>query len=499
MPKPINSNKFQDILNKYKANGLTKVSEFLDSIAMRSERSALAYSFALEHFNRFVQHRYSSSSSSNGSTKEKYNAQIILEPLKRQEIDVYALLNNYISYLRNDTINGHDLSAQSIKLYVSALRSYLAFYDIELTNTKFKNKIKMPRIYHEDEEAIDANDIRDILNHCNNRRLKAYLFVLASGGMRSVEALAIRLRDFDFSTNPTQVRIRKEYAKTGRERRIFISDEATKYVKQWINWKYRDRNAEHKYLKNRIRNDDDLVFAISNTNNPRGLYFKVLVEFQKVLEAANLTSRKEDGVYKRRKVTFHSFRRFVKTTIANQSSSDFSEWFLGHNMSSYYTNKSDELRRIYKENCMKYLTFLDYPTLEATGRSYEAKFKEKDREIVELNRQIAELKSKYDSLEKQYIDDIRYGTNIAKQTTQKAKQATQQTRQIIPYLYTLKESLESLRDISANLKNVEWQMTDKQKFEYLLNSMIKSFSKAAEAEVLPTNGTSTTTEDQDNG
>ena len=138
---------------------------------------------------------------------------------------------------------------------------------------------------------------------------------------------------------------------------------------------------------------------------------------------------------------------------------------------------------------MKYLTFLDYPTLEATGRSYEAKFKEKDREIVELNRQIAELKSKYDSVEKQYIDDIRYGTNIAKQTTQK----------IIPYLYTLKESLESLRDISANLKNVEGQMTDKQKFEYLLNSMIKSFSKAAEAEVLPTNGTSTTTEDQDNG
>jgi hypothetical protein len=78
-----------------------------------------------------------------------------------------------------------------------------------------------------------------------------------------------------------------------------------------------------------------------------------------------LTSRKEDGVYKRRKVTFHSFRRFVKTTITNQTRNDaYSEWFLGHTKSPYYTNKPDELRRIYKEDCMKYVTFLDYPTAE---------------------------------------------------------------------------------------------------------------------------------------
>jgi hypothetical protein len=38
---------------------------------------------------------------------------------------------------------------------------------------------------------------------------------------------------------------------------------------------------------------------------------------------------------------------------------------------------------------MKYLTFLDYPTLEATGANYEAKLKEKDREIAHLREQIA--------------------------------------------------------------------------------------------------------------
>jgi hypothetical protein len=33
---------------------------------------------------------------------------------------------------------------------------------------------------------------------------------------------------------------------------------------------------------------------------------------------------------------------------------------------------------------MKYLTFLDYATLEATGKSIEAKLQEKDREIYSI-------------------------------------------------------------------------------------------------------------------
>ena len=40
---------------------------------------------------------------------------------------------------------------------------------------------------------------KNYINHCSNRRLKAYLLVLASGGMRAIEALTIRECDIDFS------------------------------------------------------------------------------------------------------------------------------------------------------------------------------------------------------------------------------------------------------------------------------------------------------------
>jgi hypothetical protein len=75
--------------------------------------------------------------------------------------------------------------------------------------------------------------------NCHNRRLKAYLLVLASAGTRALETCAIRLRDIDFSTRPTKIHIRKEYAKTRVSRDIYISDESTKYLKDWICFKYR--------------------------------------------------------------------------------------------------------------------------------------------------------------------------------------------------------------------------------------------------------------------
>jgi integrase len=220
--KHTTTDKFVELINKFEDRGLHKPSQFLQNIARRSKHSAISYSSGLEHMNRFIEKdpRYSNYN----------NIENILEPLDSGKIDRYRLINDYVSYLQNDSINGHDLTPLSIKAYVVAVRSYLGFYDIETTPSKFKNKVKMPVIFHEDEEAIDANDIREILQHCNNRRLKAYLLVLASGGMRAVEALAIREADLNLSVSPAEVRIRKEYAKTRRERRIFISDEAAKYL-----------------------------------------------------------------------------------------------------------------------------------------------------------------------------------------------------------------------------------------------------------------------------
>jgi integrase len=340
------------------------------------ERNSLSsrytYENGLVHFHAFLSQKYSN-----------YNPETILEPLLEDKINRYEVLDRFIGYLQQ-----FNLTPSSIKLYVASIRSYFAFNDVDVIPSKFKRKVKMPKLYREDEEPLDASDIRKILLNCNNRRLKAYLLLLATGGIRAAEGLAVRLCDIDFSVNPTKMHIRKEFAKTRTARDIYISDEATYYLKQWIDWKYRDKGR----YGSKVRSQNDLIFSIYNTKgvpSPRMLYAKILREFQKLLTIVGMDERKGEGIQERRKITLHSFRRFVKTVISDQVNQDFSEWFLGHNKSPYYTKKEPERREIYATKCMKYLTFLDYTTLEARGKNIEAKLSEKDSEI-------AGLKEKYE-------------------------------------------------------------------------------------------------------
>lgn len=107
---------------------------------------------------------------------------------------------------------------------MAAIRGYLGYYDIDIIEQKFKNKVTMPKNRKEDERPLDSADIRQIILAITNRRLRAYCLVLASGGMRAVEALAIQLKNIDFSRQPTKIYMKDQYSKNRLPREIYISD-----------------------------------------------------------------------------------------------------------------------------------------------------------------------------------------------------------------------------------------------------------------------------------
>jgi integrase len=366
------------LLTRHRIEAFPKVKTFLDSIERNSRKTRSLYHLGLASFQSFLDTTKSTSTSTSNLV---LTLETILQPLAKNEIDLYELLDKFVSYLM--TLSNR-LSVNSMKVYLSAVRSYLGYYDIDVIPSKFRRRVKMPKLYREDEEPLDVADIRKILLACNNRRLKSYLLVLASGGMRAIEALAIRLNDIDFSVTPTKIHIRKEFAKTRVARDIYISDEASQYLQQWIDWKYRDKGSEW----TKSKNPNDLVFAvysIENKPNPNHVYVRIMTEFEKLLTIANMDKRK-DGM-NRRKITLHSFRRHAKSVISNQVNQDYSEWFLGHSKLPYYTLKEPERREIYATKVMHYLTFLDYSALESTGKSIEAKLIEREREIFMLKQE----------------------------------------------------------------------------------------------------------------
>ncbi len=378
-----------------------KVRTFLESIARNSKSSKNTYEMGLKHFQYFltqncsnIDTKYNSKNSSNNNKivyhkKEEederyYNVETILDPLQDGIINVYELIDAFVSYLlRIRQQDGSPIAATSITLYVYSVRSYFQYFDIDINPAKFRRKVRLPKVAREDEEPLDANDIRKLLLACSNRRLKAYILVLASGGMRATEGLAIRNQDIDFTVSPTKIHIRKEYAKTRVARDIYISDEATSYLKQWLSWKFR----EDRVIKNSKRlgstpMPDDLVFSPFRGSDPKSMYQKMIVEFRRLLSIAGIDARKE--ISRRRKYTPHSLRRFAKSVISDTANQDYSEWFLGHKKSPYYIKKEYELREIYRTKCMLHLTFLDYTTSDSISKDIEARLEEKDRLIATL-------------------------------------------------------------------------------------------------------------------
>jgi integrase len=184
---------------------LPRVRTFLDSVGRNSIKTRKAYELGLKMLHRFlIQSSYSN-----------YNIESIIEALQEGKVNPYELIDGLVSYLVSvRQVNNAPLTPTSIALRVYAVRSYLQYYDIDINPSKFRRRVRLPKLAREDEQAIDASDIRKILLACNNLRLKAYLLVLASGGMRALEALAIRNKDLDFTVSPTKVHIRKEYTKT---------------------------------------------------------------------------------------------------------------------------------------------------------------------------------------------------------------------------------------------------------------------------------------------
>ena len=97
-----------------------------------------------------------------------------------------------------------------------------------------------------------------------------YVMGAAAVMMRAGEALGIRIKDINFSTSPTKVHIRKEFSKTRVARNIYVSDEATKYLKDWISWKYRVRKRQEvvrdDIKKQVVVRDDDIIFQVQKNS-----------------------------------------------------------------------------------------------------------------------------------------------------------------------------------------------------------------------------------------
>jgi len=353
------------------------LSKYIKSISMMNSASAREYRFRLRGFGNFIAVEY------------KITLDDLIMTIKDGPLDPYDVLSSYISYLQTR----NNISALSLKQRVTTAKNFLEYFDVEISPRKFKIKVKLPKIVRNDIQALTKEDITNILNACSDIRLKTYVMLLAATGMRASEALSIRLVDCELSNNPPRLLIRGEYTKTKVSRFVFLTQELIRQLSLWLEYKHRTRRICFKgenngktriEYKTLARNDHDLLFAVNQDNpNIKWLYNQFAVSFGKTLDRMGMGDREEVGRGRRRRITLHSMRRFVKSTVSDLGYGDFSEFMIGHSSSTYYRRTVDEKAALFRK-IEPYLTFLDYQQLERLGADISAQLQEKDKQIQTL-------------------------------------------------------------------------------------------------------------------
>jgi integrase len=361
----------------------TSITKFIKNVGIRNKNTAKQYQSRLLFFERFVKEHYHNNNTlinNNESYVDK-----LIHQLKDEELDPYDILNDFCLFLQNN----YNLSSITFRDKITTVKTFFEYNDIEISPRKFKLKVRFPKIVLRHKEAIDKEDIIKILNGCSNLRLKTYVMLLAATGCRAVEALSIRNKDLDLESYSQQqqvkLTIRGEFTKTKVDRHVYLTREIVEQLKIWLNFKYRTRRICHKdevtgktitEYRTPENNPNELVFSQYQVDNPRPdiLYENLAIFFSKTLDRIGMGSR-EDGNEMRRKITFHSFRRFAKSTISDLGYADYSEWFIGHSGSTYWRKKDNEKAEIFNK-IEPYLTFLNIPQLERQGADLQTKIEE---------------------------------------------------------------------------------------------------------------------------
>jgi integrase len=299
----------------------------------------------------------------------------------------------------------------TLKQRVVTAKNFLEYHDVDISPRRFKMKVKLPKAIIKKKEALSKEDIVNIVNTCSDIKLRTYVMLLAATGMRAVEALSIRIKDLDFQSNPPKLFVRGEFTKTKSDRTIFLTSELRDQLSSWLDYKYRSRrvcysNGSQKVIteyRTPEKNGTDLVFSVyqsAKKPKPNNLYVDICTSFGKMLDRMGKGTR-EDENEKRRRITLHSFRRFVKTTISDLGYQDFSEYFIGHSGSTYWTKKESEKAEIFQK-IEPYLTFLNVHQLERQG----ADIRSRVDELEELNESLRERDKTKDDAIAQLSDQL---------------------------------------------------------------------------------------------
>jgi len=234
--------------------------------------------------------------------------------------------------------------ALSAKQVYRTVKEFLSYHDIEVSKKnqkKIKNAIMPKGGVATIEKPMDAEKVREIIQHLDLKG-KALVLFLISSGMRIGEVLQVTDDDIDLNSKPVKVKIRKEYTKTKRQRITFISGEAAACLKQWL-------KVRSSYLLSAAQRNNGLISnghsKSKQTDTNRIFPFSDNIAGQ-MLKNALIKSENysRDSTTGRAQIHVHMFRKFFISQMSLIVSKEIPEMLSGHSgyLTENYRRFTDE-------------------------------------------------------------------------------------------------------------------------------------------------------------
>jgi integrase len=373
------------------------VRRFLEKKARNNKSTPMSYHTGLTYFEKFLNTKSSTIQDLINKNKNKNKTKKRND--SSDDYDIYDIISDFVQFMMKLKKSSATINI-SLKAFKGLLRSEMITLDSRLVH----EAASVPRSYRDEsnEYALDKPLVSKILQSAKIRRLRVFLFCLASSGCRVGELASIKWSDLNLNTRPASIHLRPETTKTRTGHIVYISDEAKEELNQWRVFK-EDSYAEI----NKEINDNELVFLTQRRDfaesesetHAEFITHRIQMSFVELLESLNIgTKKQQQDKSSRHTITTHSFRKFFKTQVSLEAKEpDLAEYLIGHRSLSqtYFRVSPKQIQQIYLEKLMPLLTFCDAAALENKILTLT----EKTEIITDLQRQLNEQKEKLLSYE----------------------------------------------------------------------------------------------------
>lgn len=172
----------------------------------------------------------------------------------------YCKLNNINNIQRNDIIDYRQYlqqqgkSANTINLYLVSIKNFFKWLEYEgLYKDISKNIKSMPISSVHTRDTLNINQIKQLLNYCQNDKERIIISLAISTGMRCNEMCNIRVQDFASKNGVNCLYVLGKARNGMRTDYVIVPDNILNDIKQYI-----------------INNNINEYLFISNSNNNKG-------------------------------------------------------------------------------------------------------------------------------------------------------------------------------------------------------------------------------------